>query len=84
MPKSTQYPGQYKFRVNINKRMQSISQQNKRPTIDAMSIIKYGEQQFHTRQRTVKLRDNKKQQEAARGLLVERLLSEQAMKKCDL
>jgi len=50
MPKSTQYPGQYKFRVNINKRMQSISQQNKRPTIDAMSIIKHGKQQFHTRQ----------------------------------
>lgn len=84
MPKSTQYPGQYKFRVNINKRMQSISQQNKRPTIDAMSIIKHGKQQFHTRQRIVKLRDNKRQQEAARGLLVERLLSEQAMKKCDL
>ena len=64
--------------------MQSISQQNKRPTIDVMSIIKHGKQQFHPRLRMVKLRDNKRQQEAARGLLVERLLSEQAMKKCDL
>ena len=64
--------------------MQSISQQNKRPAIDSMSIIKHAKQQFHTRQRMAKLRDIKRQQEAARGLLVERLLNGQAMKKCDL